>query len=140
MRIADVNFSLPGAIASYGLALGILQIHGKVPSSVLALTIGLNAATVGIIAHATVYLSQKAITDTISRVLVILSAAAGLLYSALWYFPVLMVASGAATFSLGLWTESVDSREAHWKKKLQNRSLRSSDDADEIKKILAKVR
>ena len=51
-----------------------------------------------IIAHAAVYLSRKAITDTLSRVLFILGAAAGLLYSASWYFPVLIVASGAATF------------------------------------------
>lgn len=107
MRITDVNFSLPGAIGSYGLALGILQIHGKLPSSALALITGLNAATVGIIAHAAVYLSRKAITDALTRVLLILSAAAGLLYSALWYFPVLMVASGAATL---LWDSRLNQR------------------------------
>lgn len=122
MHIADMNFSLPGAIASYGLALGILQIHGKLPSSVVALITGLNAATVGIIAHAAVYLSHKAITDTLTRALVILSAAAGLLYSALWYFPVLMVASGAATF---LWDSGLDRRILE--KLTGNRDLKIAD-------------
>lgn len=97
MYVADVDFSLPGAIASYGLALGVAQIDGKLPSPVLALLTGLNAATVGIVAHAAVYLSYKTITDKLTRMLVVLSACAGLLYNALWYFPMLMVAGGVAT-------------------------------------------
>lgn len=58
---------------------------------------GLNAATVGIVALAAVQLSQKAITDKLTRVLVFLGASAGMLYKALWYFPVLMFAGGIAT-------------------------------------------
>lgn len=58
---------------------------------------GLNAATVGIIALAAVQLSQKAITDKLTRILVFLSATAGMLYNALWYFPVLIFAGGTAT-------------------------------------------
>lgn len=58
---------------------------------------GLNAATVGIVALAAVQLSQKAITDKLTRVLVFLGASAGMLYKALWYFPVLMFAGGTAT-------------------------------------------
>jgi chromate transport protein ChrA len=61
---------------------------------VYALLSGLNSATVGIIALAAVQLSQKAITDKLSRILVFFGATAGLLYNALWYFPVLMVAGG----------------------------------------------
>lgn len=57
---------------------------------------GLNAATVGIIALAAVQLSQKAITDKLTRVLVFLGATAGMLYNALWYFPVLMSVGGTA--------------------------------------------
>lgn len=95
--MTDVDFSLPGAIASYGLALGVAQIDGKLPSPVLALLTGLNAATVGIVAHAAVYLSYNAITDKLTRTLVVLSACAGLLYKALWYFPMLIVAGGVAT-------------------------------------------
>lgn len=57
---------------------------------------GLNAATVGIIALAAVQLSQKAITDKLTRILVFWGATAGMLYNALWYFPVLMFAGGTA--------------------------------------------
>jgi chromate transport protein ChrA len=58
---------------------------------------GLNAATVGIIALAAVQLSQKAITDKTSRILVFFGATAGMLYNTLWYFPVLMVVGGLST-------------------------------------------
>ncbi|CAH0037174.1 unnamed protein product [Clonostachys rhizophaga] len=43
---------------------------------------------------AAVQLSEKAITDRLTRVLVFLSAAAGMLYKALWYFPLLMLIAG----------------------------------------------
>ncbi|KAJ5573155.1 hypothetical protein N7450_010139 [Penicillium hetheringtonii] len=64
---------------------------------VYAVLSGLNAATVGIIALAAVELSDKAITDKISRILVFLTASAGMLYNALWYFPALMLAAGCST-------------------------------------------
>lgn len=85
------------AIASFGLAVGVASIDENLPGPVYALLSGLNAATVGIIALAGVQLSKKAITDTLTRVLVFWGAAAGMLYNALWYFPVLMVAGGLAT-------------------------------------------
>ena len=62
-----------------------------------ALLTGLNAATVGIIALAAVQLSQKAITDKLTRILVFMGGTAGMLYNALWYFPILMFAGGMAT-------------------------------------------
>ena len=62
-----------------------------------ALLTGLNAATVGIIALAAVQLSRKAITDKLTRILVFLGATAGMLYNALWYFPLLMLVGGTAT-------------------------------------------
>lgn len=73
------------------------RIGTSLPAPVYALLTGLNAATVGIIALAAVQLSQKAITDKLTRILVFLGATAGMLYNSLWYFPVLMFASGAAT-------------------------------------------
>ena len=97
MRLADLHFSLPAAVASYGLSLGVARIGDTLPPLVYALISGLNAATVGIIALAAVQLSQKAITDKLTRVLVFLGATAGMLYNALWYFPVLMCAGGSAT-------------------------------------------
>lgn len=81
----------------YALSLGVQQIDETLPAPVYALLSGLNASTVGIIALAAVQLAEKAIRDKISRILVIFGACAGLCYSALWYFPILMVAGGVAT-------------------------------------------
>jgi chromate transport protein ChrA len=81
----------------YGLSIGVSNISENLPRQVYALLSGLNAAAVGIIILAAVELSQKAITDPLTRVLVFLAGAAGLLYNALWYFPVLMVLCGIAT-------------------------------------------
>ncbi|KAL2842791.1 chromate transporter-domain-containing protein [Aspergillus pseudodeflectus] len=88
---------LPGAIGMYALSLGVQRIDETLPKPVYALLSGLNASTVGIIALAAVQLAEKAIRDRISRILVIFGACAGLCYSALWYFPVLMIAAGVAT-------------------------------------------
>jgi chromate transport protein ChrA len=88
---------LPAAIASYGLALGISKVNQQLPDPVYALLSGLNAATVGIIVLAAVQLSQKAITDKITRILVFFGATAGMLYNTLWYFPVLMLVGGLST-------------------------------------------
>ncbi|KAL8868763.1 MAG: hypothetical protein Q9174_004768 [Haloplaca sp. 1 TL-2023] len=90
-------WSLPAAIATYGLSLGIARVDQQLPGPVYALLTGLNAATVGIVALAAVQLSQKAITDKLTRTLVFLGGTAGMLYNALWYFPILMVVGGAST-------------------------------------------
>jgi len=91
------RYSLPGALGMYGLSLGVSKIGDTLPPPVYALLSGLNAATVGIIALAAVQLSQKAITDKVSRALVCLSGIGGMLYTALWYFPVLMAGAGIVT-------------------------------------------
>ncbi|KAK4231186.1 chromate transporter-domain-containing protein [Podospora fimiseda] len=87
-------WSLPGALGMFGLAIGVSNIGESLPRAVYALLSGLNGATVGIIALAAVQLAQKAITDKLTRLLVFLGAAAGLLYNALWYFPLLMFIAG----------------------------------------------
>lgn len=89
--------SLPGAIGMYGLSVGISKVNEILPRPVYALLSGLNSATVGIIALAAVQLAQKAITDKLTRVLVFLGATAGMLYNALWYFPLLMFLAGFVT-------------------------------------------
>ena len=81
----------------YGLAVGIQHIDDTLPAPVYALITGLNAATVGIIALAAVQLSQKAIKDTLTRILVFTGGTAGMLYTAPWYFPVLMAGGGIVT-------------------------------------------
>ncbi|OTB19812.1 hypothetical protein K445DRAFT_313585 [Daldinia sp. EC12] len=91
--LAFFIWSLPGALGMFGLSIGVSNIGEALPRAVYALLSGLNAATVGIIALAAVELSNKAITDKLTRILVFLNAAAGMLYNALWYFPVLMLAS-----------------------------------------------
>ncbi len=87
-------WSLPGAFGMYGLSIGVSSINDTLPGPVYALLSGLNSATVGIIALAAVELSQKAITDKLTRLIVFVAGAAGMLYNALWYFPVLMAVSG----------------------------------------------
>ncbi|KAI9684641.1 MAG: hypothetical protein M1829_000014 [Trizodia sp. TS-e1964] len=121
-RQAIIFKYIPSAIAAYGLSLGIARIDTTLPAPVYALLSGLNAATVGIIALAAVQLSTKAITDRLTRILVFLGATAGMLYNALWYFPVLMVAAGLAT---AVW----DLRWPHyiWRKIRPNKTV---DDAE----------
>ena len=94
---ASAFFALPGALGMYGLALGISQVGNTLPSPVYALLSGLNAATVGIIALAATRLAARAITDRITRFLVYLSAIMGMLYTAIWYYPVLLTGAGCAT-------------------------------------------
>ncbi|KAI0405099.1 chromate transporter-domain-containing protein [Xylaria palmicola] len=90
-------WSLPGAFGMLGLSVGVSNVGETLPRAVYALLSGLNASVVGVIALAAVELSRKAVTDPLTRILVFLGAAAGLLYNALWYFPVLLVLAGAAT-------------------------------------------
>ncbi|KAG9125467.1 hypothetical protein FRC07_007487 [Ceratobasidium sp. 392] len=87
-------WSLPGAIGMYLLSLGISKVDPILPGPVYALLSGLNASTVGIIALAAVQLARKAITDPLTRLIVLLSACAGLCYNALWYFPLIIVIGG----------------------------------------------
>ena len=93
--------SLPGAIAAYGLAVGISRLGETLPAPVYALLSGLNNATVGIIALASIQLSSKAVTDPLTRILVFVGGTAGMLYYALWYFPVLIVGRGLSTILWG---------------------------------------
>ncbi|KAK1823721.1 hypothetical protein LTR12_001907 [Friedmanniomyces endolithicus] len=96
-HLAFLIWSLPGALGMYGLSLGVARIDQLLPGPVYALHTGLNAATVGIIALAAVQLAEKAVTDRLTRGVVLVGGCAGMLYSALWYFPVLMVGAGLAT-------------------------------------------
>ncbi|KAF9870629.1 chromate transporter [Colletotrichum karsti] len=94
--LAFFIWSLPGALGMLALSIGVSNIGSSLPRAVYALLSGLNAATVGIIALAAVELSHKAVTDKLTRTLVFLGAAAGMMYNALWYFPVLMAGAGCA--------------------------------------------
>ncbi|KAL1971438.1 hypothetical protein VTN31DRAFT_2370 [Thermomyces dupontii] len=95
--MALLFWSLPGALGMYALAAGVQRIDEKLPLPVYALLSGSNAATVGLIALAAVQLAEKTIKDRISRLLIIASACAGMCYSALWYYPVLIVIGGLVT-------------------------------------------
>ncbi|KAI4193151.1 MAG: hypothetical protein LQ346_003995, partial [Caloplaca aetnensis] len=86
----------------YGLSVGIARVGDTLPAPVYALLSGLNAATIGIIALAAVNLAGRAITDELTRVLVFLGGALGMLYTALWYYPVVMVGAGLATMAWDL--------------------------------------
>lgn len=103
-------WSFPVAIAMYGLALGVQRINNVLPEPVYALLSGLNAATVGIIALAAVQLARKAITDKLTRLLVVFGGGAGLCYNALWYFPVLIIISGVVTVLWDCWVRALLAR------------------------------
>ncbi|KAK6384404.1 hypothetical protein LTS17_001967 [Exophiala oligosperma] len=94
---AFLLWSIPGALGMYVLSLGMSNVGDNLPAPAYALLSGLNAATVGVIALAAVQLSQKTITDKVSRILVFLGATAGMLYNALWFFPVLIFLAGPVT-------------------------------------------
>ena len=96
---AFLIWSLPGAFGMFGLALGVEHIGETLSGPVYALLSGLNAATVGIIALAAVQLAEKAVIDKLSRLIIAVGGCVGMLYTALWYFPVLMVTAGLTTLS-----------------------------------------
>ncbi|KAJ1301004.1 hypothetical protein OPQ81_003427 [Rhizoctonia solani] len=96
-------WSIPGAIGMYALSLGVEKVNETLPSPVYALLSGLNASTVGIIALSAVQLARKAITDPLTRLLVLTSACAGLCYNALWYFPTLIIIGGSVTVVWDHW-------------------------------------
>ncbi|OBS25153.1 hypothetical protein FPOA_05688 [Fusarium poae] len=95
--LAFLIWSVPGCFGMFGLSVGVSNIGDTLPRAVYALLSGLNAATVGVIALAAVELSNKAITDQTTRLVLSLTAMAGMLYNALWYFPVIIVAGGCGT-------------------------------------------
>lgn len=116
-------WSLPGALGMYGLSLGIARIDDSLPGAAYAFLTGLNAATVGIIALAAVQLAEKAITDRLTRIVVFFGATAGLLYTALWYFPILIVVGGLSTL---IW----DLKFPHRAFALAQRKVRPKRDAE----------
>ena len=113
----------------YALAIGISHVSNVLPLPVYALLSGLNAATVGVIAFAAVQLATKAITDPLSRLIVVFSACAGLCYNALWYFPVLMVGGGISTVAWDLWARNfVGKLKIRWRRRrLQAEDLEMTD-------------
>ncbi|KAF2000226.1 chromate ion transporter-like protein [Amniculicola lignicola CBS 123094] len=114
-------WSLPGAIGMYALSLGISNVPEKLSPIAYALLSGLNASTVGIVALAAVQLATKAIIDKLTRVLVIFGACAGLCYSALWYFPVLVVIGGIVTMLWDVYFCQVFGKlQAKWRRKKEN--------------------
>lgn len=120
--LAFLIWALPGAVGMFALALGVQRIDEVLPTPVYALLSGLNASTVGIIALAAVQLAEKAITDRLTRMLVILGACAGLCYNALWYFPLLMAVGGIITVAWDLWMRATAGRvKAGFERRRRNR-------------------
>ena len=102
----------------YALAIGVSHVSNILPLPVYALLSGLNVATVGVIAFSAVQLATKAITDPLSRLIVVFSACAGLCYNALWYYPVLMVGGGISTVVWDLWARDfVRNLKLRWRRR-----------------------
>ncbi len=82
--LAFFLWSLPGALAMAGLGVGVRSIPESLPRIVYALLTGLNAAAVGLIAVAAYQLSINAVTDSMTRLIVLGSAGIGICYHAPW--------------------------------------------------------
>ncbi|POY73116.1 hypothetical protein BMF94_3854 [Rhodotorula taiwanensis] len=95
--LAFLIWSLPGAIGMAALAAGVRKFPDRLPPIVLALLTGLNAAAVGLIALAAYQLAQTAISDRVTRALVLASASFGICYHAPWMYPVLVAVGGLTT-------------------------------------------
>jgi len=108
----------------FGLALGVSKIESILPDPVYALLSGLNAATVGLIALAGLQLSTRTITDGLSRTVLIGAACAGMLYTALWYFPVLIILGALLAIIWDLWMEKEVARLCkHFKNSKKKRNV-----------------
>ncbi|KAL2869424.1 putative chromate ion transporter [Aspergillus lucknowensis] len=115
--LAFVLWSLPGAIGMYALSIGVQNMGDTLPGHVYALLSGLNASTVGIVAFSAVQLAEKAIRDKLTRLLVMFGACAGLCYSALWYFPVLMIFGGGVTVVWDGWVGQLIRKVTRWRQR-----------------------
>lgn len=115
---ANLYSSLPGAVGMYALSLGVQKMNDVLPEIAYAFLSGLNASTVGIIALAAVQLAEKAIKDKLTRILVIFGACAGLCYSALWYFPLLIVLGGLSVVVWDGWmSQYIRKTRAKWRRR-----------------------
>lgn len=101
--LAFLLWAASGAAGMFSLSLGVQRMSEISPDPIYAFLSGLNASTVGVVAEAAVQLSEKCIKDRVSRILVLLGACAGLCYSALWYFPLLVMIGGISTAIWDLW-------------------------------------
>ncbi len=128
---ASMIFTLPGALGMYGLVLGISRVGSTMPNPVYPLLSGLNAATVGIIALAAVRLAKRAVTDKITRFLVYLSGIMGMLYTAIWYYPVLLVGAGCVTL---IWDLRYPHALVDFVKGLLKRRRRQSEISEDVEK------
>lgn len=87
----------PGAAGMFVLAVGIGEIGSSLPNPVYALLSGLNSAIVGVIFVAGLNVSSRCITDKLSHLTIFVSGMFGVMYTSLWYYPVLMIAAGIIT-------------------------------------------
>ncbi|KAF9502749.1 hypothetical protein BS47DRAFT_1356809, partial [Hydnum rufescens UP504] len=85
--VAFLFWSSPGGLGMTALGFAVRKIPNELPPIVLAVLTGINAAAVGLIALAAYRLSLNTVTDRVTRLLLCLSAAIGLLYSSIWLPP-----------------------------------------------------
>jgi chromate transport protein ChrA len=69
----------------YGLSLGVQHMSEILPDPAYALLSGLNAATVGIIAVSAMQLARRAVTDPLTRLLVLFGGCASVHCGTLLY-------------------------------------------------------
>ncbi|EPQ26472.1 uncharacterized protein PFL1_05794 [Pseudozyma flocculosa PF-1] len=109
--LAFLIWSLPGAAAMAAIGAAVKAFPDELPAIVLALFTGLNSAAVGLIALAAMQLARGAITDRLTRIIVLGSASFGICYHAPWMYPTLVVCGGLLTlvfdYRAKIWTTVV---------------------------------
>ncbi|KAK4055708.1 hypothetical protein OIV83_000254 [Microbotryomycetes sp. JL201] len=80
-----------------GVGFGVRRIPDTLPDIVFALFTGINAAAVGLVLLAAYQLSNKVVTDGLTRLLLFMSGAIAACYESQWLYPVLMVWGGIST-------------------------------------------
>lgn len=106
-----IIWSLPGALGMFAFGYGVGRLSSTtLPSLVFALLSGSNAATVGIIAAAAMQLSHLVIQDQVTRLIVIAAGSAGMCFSALWYFPMLITCGACTTIMWDLFGKQLTSQ------------------------------
>lgn len=96
----SADASLLEAIGMFDLGLGVSHVSDILPLPVCALLSLLNPSVVGVTPFAAAQLTEKAITDLLSRLMVVFSPCAGLRYNVLWYFPILMAVAPALLYGI----------------------------------------
>lgn len=102
--LAFFMWSLPGALGMLALAIAINNVNQILPDMVYHLLTGMNSVVVGLLFQAGYNLSNKAITDRATLLVLSMSASISILYTSQWLYPLLVVGGGSSTYLFDNWS------------------------------------